>query len=245
MSVGFQIELPHIGQALFTTRAAGNLSLRAGVAHQHGLQARERLCRSLRLRWLCASPQVHGTRVRRVRGIQGCGGTPLPDAADGQATATKGVGAMVLVADCVPIVIAAPHAVAAVHAGWRGLASGVVEEGVTAVLELAGAGAAGELVAIIGPCAGPCCYVVGEEVHAAFGQAPHGVVGLDAHPLHPSSRPAPRPLDLRWHARARLVAAGVERIQDVEVCTICDTRMFSHRREGVDAGRQAAIAWLT
>ena len=74
---------------------------------------------------------------------------------------------MVLTADCVPIAIAGGGAVAMLHAGWRGLAAGVVAEGVGAVREL---GASGPLSAAIGPGAGPCCYEVGEDVHAAFAE---------------------------------------------------------------------------
>lgn len=230
----FAVALPGIGQALFTTRAQGNLSLRAGIGHEHGLQARERLCGALGLQWLCAGPQLHGARVRRICSLQATGGTPVLEGADGQATGVIGIGAMVLAADCVPIVIAAPHAVAAIHAGWRGLVAGVIEEGVTAVLELSEDGASRELIAVVGPCAGACCYLVGEDVHAAFAQS------------RGEARPGQaRPLDLREHAHRRLLAAGVQRIDDVNVCTICDERMFSHRREGEQAGRQAAIAWLS
>lgn len=219
-------ELPGGGRALFTTRAEGNLSTLRGDGHQQGLQARERLCRRLRLRWLCASRQVHGTTVQRVRTQSASGGAPLALDADGHATTLAGVGAMVLVADCLPVVIGAPGAVAALHAGWRGLADGVLEEGVRALRELGGAG---EMTALVGPGAGPCCYEVGEEVHAALGA--YQVAGRAN-------------VDLPSIARARLAAAGVTRIEQVGGCTICDPAYFSHRREGERAGRQAGIAWL-
>jgi hypothetical protein len=158
--------------------------------------------------------QVHGTHVRRL-------GEQSGEEADGQATARTDVAPLVLVADCLPVAIAGPGAVAMVHAGWRGLAGGVVEEGVRAVRELGGEGA---LAAAIGPGAGPCCYEVGDEVHAALG----------------TSGPT---ADLKAVARERLVAAGVEAVQDVGVCTICDARCFSYRREGAAAGRQGGVAW--
>jgi polyphenol oxidase len=222
--------LPGGARALFTTRAHGNLSTLSGTGHEHGRCERDRLCGALGLSWLCASRQVHGATVRRVRAIGGRGGEALAVDADGHATALRGVGATVLVADCLPVLLAAPGAVAALHAGWRGLAAGVLEQGVRALEEVGGAGGAGEICALIGPGAGPCCYEVGEEVHAAFGGA--GRVGE-------------RNIDLPALARERLLAAGVGAVERVGICTICDARLYSHRREGARAGRQAGIVWLS
>ncbi|HWX86708.1 MAG TPA: polyphenol oxidase family protein [Solirubrobacteraceae bacterium] len=146
--------------------------------------------------------------------------------ADGHAVAVPGVAAMVLTADCIPVVLGADGAVAALHAGWRGLAAGVLQEGVRAVREVGGKG---EVVAIVGPCAGACCYEVGEEVHAAFG----GIARKH------------RNIDLRTIAHERLLSAGVDHVHDLEACTICDERYFSYRREGARAGRQAGLAWLS
>ena len=100
-----------------------------------------------------------------------------------------------------------------VHAGWRGLAAGVLEEGVRALRELAGEQ---PIVAIVGPGAGVCCYEVGPEVHSAFG---------DAHRHR-------RNIDLQAIARERLLSAGVAAVHILGTCTICDERFFSHRREG-------------
>ncbi len=94
-------------------------------------------------------------------------------------------------------------------------------------------GGEGEIVAVIGPGAGPCCYEVGEEVHAAFAD-------LSRLPR----RGEGRNLDLPGLARERLGAAGVRRIENVGMCTICDERLFSYRREGLGAGRQSGVAWL-
>jgi YfiH family protein len=215
------------GSALFTTRAHGNLSTLRGEGSEHGRRERARLCAELGLRWLCASRQAHGTTVLRVRSEEGSGGEALAVDADGHATALHGVGMMVLVADCLPVLLASRGAVAALHAGWRGLAGGVLEEGVRAVRELAGAG---EIVAFVGPGAGPCCYEVGEEVHAAFAGA--GRVGA-------------RNLDLPSLAHERLLAAGVDRVELAGWCTICDEDLYSHRRDGARAGRQAGIVWLS
>lgn len=224
----FEVRLRGGAHALFTTRAAGNLSLSAGAGHEHGLAARDRLCEELGLRWLCAGPQVHGVHVQRVVERSHCGGAPVAEAADGRATALPGIGAMVLAADCVPVVLGARGTVAAVHAGWRGLAAGVLLEGVRALRELGGRGT---LHAVIGPCAGSCCYEVGEEVLQALGASAPAAGSKSL-------------LDLRAHARARLRDAGVAIIEEIELCTICEPRLFSHRREGGAAGRQAAIAWL-
>ncbi len=228
-----RFEFPGGGHALFTTSTDGNLSTARGPGHEHGRRERDRLCGELGLRWLCASRQVHGTVVQRVSGgldPAHPSGEAVAIDADGHATALREVGVMVLVADCLPVVLGSKGAVAALHAGWRGLATGVLEEGVRAVRELGGEG---EIAAVIGPGAGPCCYEVGEEVHAVFGER------------SPGRRGEGRNLDLPGLARERLAAAGVRRIEDVGVCTICDERYFSHRREGPRAGRQAGVAWLS
>jgi hypothetical protein len=164
--------------------------------------------------------QVHGARVERRAAPDGG-----LNEADGQATAEPGLAPLVLTADCLPIALIAEQAVAMVHAGWRGLAGGVLEEGVRAVEELAGGG---EVQAAIGPGAGGCCYEVGPEVHAAFGQ--------------PAERGR---IDLKAIARERLTASGVARVHDVALCTMCSDpdRFFSHRRDGGVTGRQAGIAW--
>jgi YfiH family protein len=239
-------DLPGGAHVLFTARVHGNLSSVGGVDAEHGLQARERLRRQVGVERLQRGYQVHGTTVRRVavpapKGERGGGveleagaetdlqpdSTAQPDAeADGQATALHGLGALVLTADCLPVALSAGGVVAMVHAGWRGLAAGVLEEGVRAVRELGGAG---EMVAVIGPGAGACCYEVGEEVHAAFDHA------------HRDGRR----IDLKAIARDRLLAVGVTEVQDLTACTICDERFFSHRREGARAGRQGAVAWLS
>jgi copper oxidase (laccase) domain-containing protein len=101
------------------------------------------------------------------------------------------------------------------------------------VTALRAAGGTGEVVAVIGPGAGPCCYEVGDEVHTALA------------PLGPEVR-AGRNADLPAAARLRLRAAGVARVVTAGCCTICDPeRYFSHRRDAGDTGRQAGMTWLT
>jgi YfiH family protein len=229
-------DLPGGGHALFTTRIDGNLSSVGGVGAEHGLESRERLREHLGVRRLLRGYQVHGTTVQRVLEDRGAGASETMDSetqpeieADGQATSLHGIGAMVLTADCLPVALGANGVVAMVHAGWRGLAAGVLEEGVRAVRELSGED---EIVAIVGPGAGPCCYEVGEEVHVAFGGA------------HRAQSPSTRNIDLKAIARDKLLAVGVTEVQDLAMCTICDERFFSYRREGPRAGRQGGVAWL-
>jgi polyphenol oxidase len=172
--------------------------------------------------------QVHGAEVRRITT-----GTPQPrerPRVDGQATDRRDVALAALVADCLPIALAAPGQVAMLHAGWRGLATGMIPAGVQAMRALGGDG---DLSAAIGPGAGPCCYEVGEEVHepfAAIEEAHHG-----------------RNLDLKAIARRQLREVGVTTIADIGICTICSDPglLFSHRRDQGVTGRQAGVAWLT
>src|SRR5205085_422861 len=115
---------------------------------------------------LARGRQIHGATVARVLAAQdspatasrqtgeGGEGRTLGEA-DGQVTALRGLGLMVLTADCLPVALAGPGAVAVLHAGWRGLAAGILEQGVRALRDLSGDG---ELQAVIGPGAGPCCY---------------------------------------------------------------------------------------
>jgi len=170
--------------------------------------------------------QVHGADVRRATEPPG----PTRPAAeeDGQATALEDVAALVFTADCLPVMLVADGAVAALHGGWRGLAEGIVGEGVQALREL---GADGPVTAALGPAARGCCYEVGEEVHSHF-------EAYDA-------RVGERSLDLAKVARAQLADAGVEAIHDVALCTMCagDDLFFSHRRDHGVTGRQAGVVW--
>ena len=228
---GEVLSLPGGAKALFTGRAHGNLSSVGGEHAEEGLQARESL------RAGSASSALHGaikctgqlsaecSPTSSLEAIH-CDSEHQPDfETDGHAVAVK-VWRDGLTADCIPVVLGAEGAVAALHAGWRGLAAGVLEEGVRALREVGGRG---EITAIVGPCAGVCCYEVGEEVHGAF-QGAHRVG---------------RKIDLRAIAHDRLLAAGVAQVRDMEACTICDERYFSYRREGASAGRQAGLAWLS
>lgn len=225
-------------RALFSTRHGGvsdgpYASLNLGLTGDGEPDRAERVAAN-RSRALAATGrsgvalgrQVHGSVVARVeapmRGYRNGGA-----AADGQATARGDVAVAVHVADCLPVALAADGAVAMLHAGWRGLACGVIEAGVAALREL---GARARLHAAIGPGAGRCCYEAGEEVHAAFSG-----YGADVR--------AGANIDLKLVARRALGRAGVQRVDDVELCTICSSQFFSHRRDAGLTGRQAGFAW--
>jgi purine-nucleoside/S-methyl-5'-thioadenosine phosphorylase / adenosine deaminase len=211
------IDLPG-GTAVFTTRRGGvsegpyaslNLGLWTDDEPERVRGNRERVREAAGVERLAQGRQVHGTRV--VVDGQGI------EEADGQVTTEAGVAAVVLVADCLPVALAGPGAVAVVHAGWRGLAAGVIEAGIEAT--------GGAVAAAIGPGIGPCCYEVGDDVRAVFG----------------TSEPT---LDLKAIARSRLEAAGVREVHDCGICTACDgERFFSHRRDRGVTGRQAGLAW--
>ena len=232
----FAIDLPG-AQALFTTRRGGfsdgaYASLNLGRLTPDDPNRVKRNRAALRAEVgaaLTFVAQVHGSRVRVIEAV-----APEPaelPQADAQATAIHGVGLVVLTADCLPIVLAGAGAVAVLHAGWRGLAAGVIAHGVRALAEL---GAGQPVVAAIGPGAGPCCYEVGSELHEAFSALPdtvhHGVN-----------------LDLKAIARHELQAAGVAAVHDIGLCTICSdsSLFFSHRRDRGVTGRQAGVAWLS
>ena len=175
--------------------------------------------------------QVHETGVR-VRSEPPAAAEWPPEPADGQATVLAGVAPLVLVADCLPVALAAGEAVAMLHCGWRGLAGGIVAQGVAALRSLGSDG--GTITAAIGPGAGGCCYEVGEEVHERF--VAYG----------PEVR-AGRGLDLKLVARRALEAQGVSDVHDVGLCTMCadPSLFFSHRRDGGVTGRQAGLVWRT
>lgn len=230
------VDLPG-ARVAFTTRRGGwskgpyeSLNLGAATDDDPRCVTRNRAA----LRAQIASPelrfvhQVHGADVIRVAADDPA--PAVPPRVDGQATGRHDVALVALTADCLPIAIAGGGAVAMVHAGWRGLAAGIVAAGVRAVR---GIGGGGELWAAIGPGAGGCCYEAGDEVRARFDDVPAAHAG--------------RHLDLRTIARARLEQAGVGTILDAGICTICSEPglLFSHRRDRGVTGRQAGVAWLT
>ena len=176
--------------------------------------------------------QVHGTRlIEHPSELRGSFGTHdvhkeprngIPEA-DGHIVREPGLAALVFVADCLPVALHGPGGLAMVHAGWRGLAGGIVG---------AAAAEVEATTAAIGPGIGPCCYEVGEEVLDAFAGLGEGIA-------------TGRMLDLPEVARRLLAEAGVSRVESAGLCTSCEEELFfSHRRDHGRTGRQAGIAWI-
>jgi YfiH family protein len=189
--------------------------------------------RLLRLADLPAEPawlrQVHGSRVLDLDA------EVLDDEADAAVASRPGVVCAVLTADCLPVLLTdtAGSQVAAAHAGWRGLARGVLEAVVAAM-----GPSPGDLLAWLGPCIGPAGFEIGPEVRAALLSADAGATGAFA----------PGRGD-RWHAdlpalaTRRLQQAGVGQVYRADLCTWSDSaRFFSHRRDGL-CGRMATLIW--
>jgi polyphenol oxidase len=185
--------------------------------------------------------QVHATQVVRL----------APDTLDGTVADAcvvngPGLAATIMVADCLPVLFAhaSGTAVAAAHAGWRGLVHGVLEATASALREAAGEG---DVMAWLGPCIGPQAFEVGEEVCEAFVLADHETV---AHfwPLGHGKFLA----DLPALARRRLQRAGITDVHgndgSPDWCTVTQrSRFFSHRRDAVQfgsTGRMAACVWI-
>ena len=228
-------------RAASTTRAGGvsvppfhhlNLGLRSGDDPEAVTENRRRVENNLDLpeapRWLA---QVHGTEVAAAEAV-----TPDRTEADAVCTDRPGVVCAVLTADCLPVLLCdrAGTAVAAAHAGWRGLAAGVLENAVAAM------GRPGqELMAWLGPAIGPEAFEVGDEVRAAFMTADPGAESA----FRPS--PAGRWLaDLYTLARRRLAACGVQQVHGGGLCTYTDQERFhSYRRDGA-SGRMASLIWM-
>lgn len=227
-------------RALTTTRPGGvsrasyralNLAGHVGDEPARVAENRRRLIDALHLpaepAWL---EQVHGTHVIELTG------KPPAEAADAAVTRQAGVVLAVLTADCLPVVLGEPDGatVAVVHAGWRGMAAGVIEAAVAA-LDVDPA----RLHAWLGPAIGPAAYEVGEDVREAFVVADPG-----ARAAFGPGRPGRWQCNLYTLARRRLAAAGIGSIGGGGLCTFSDAeRFFSYRRDG-RCGRMATLAWL-
>jgi len=211
----------------FSTRLGGvseppydslNLGLLTEDADEAVTENRRRLAASLGFEpeQVVFARQVHGTRLLRH---------PREDGvveADGHVVTEPGLAPLVFTADCLPVALHGPEGLAMVHAGWRGLAGGILGKAAEAVEAHRAA---------IGPGIGPCCYEVGEEVLTAFAGLGDVAEG--------------RMLDLPEVARRLLAEAGVEQVESAELCTSCEAELFfSHRRDHGRTGRQAGIAWI-
>ncbi|HEU4738720.1 MAG TPA: polyphenol oxidase family protein [Solirubrobacterales bacterium] len=214
-------------RAAFSTRLGGvseppydslNLGLLTDDADQAVAENRQRLAAALGFapEQIVFARQVHSTDL--VHHPREGGAVD----ADGHVVREPGLVPLVFVADCLPVALYGPRGLAMVHAGWRGLAGGILA---------AAAGAVGATRAAIGPGIGPCCYEVGEEVLAAFAELGDVAEG--------------RMLDLPEVARRLLAQAGVEQVESAGLCTSCEAELFfSHRRDAGRTGRQAGLAWI-
>ena len=219
-------------EVVFSTREGGvsegpyaslNLGRATADEPERVDENRRRLCAEVGAQpeALAMNYQHHSADVLRARaGSRG-------ERADGLWTEERGLPVLALAADCLPIALArangAKPAVAVLHAGWRGLVAGIVAEGVKTL-------GGGPVAAMIGPGIGPCCYEVGEEVAAPFRRA----FGMG---LYRDGK-----LDLWGAAERALRAAGVARVDRVDLCTACNPdRFFSHRRDDGLTGRQGVL----
>jgi YfiH family protein len=186
--------------------------------------------------------QVHGCQVVRLNAAQA---NAEPVAADAAWTDEPRLACTIQVADCMPVLMSAPRgrAVAAAHAGWRGLAGGVVEAVLAALCEGSGCAPA-EVDVWLGPCIGPRQFEVGADVLQAFGESPAHPDPSCFVPRAAADGPPRWLANLPQLARNRLRQAGVRRVSGGEWCTVEDrSRFFSYRRDGV-TGRLAAAVWI-
>ncbi len=205
-----------------------NLGSRCGDNAAHVAQNRAALVSDYQLpaepHWL---HQVHGIDV-----VRACEGEPLADASVTDAT---NVVLAVLTADCLPVLFCNLDGteIAAAHAGWRGLADGMLEATVAAMRSQPS-----EIMAWLGPAAGALKYEIGEDVRQAFLSA-----SAEAQSAFTPTRAGHYLIDLFAIARQRLQAIGVSRVYGGEHCTISDIRFYSHRREQ-RTGRMASVIWM-
>lgn len=233
--------------ALCTTRAGGvslppydSLNLGDHVNDDPiAVQANRRLLQQATVARPVFLQQVHGSQVVTLT-------SDMPDGtqADGCVTAQRGVACTIMVADCLPALFADSQgrAVAAAHAGWRGLAGGVLEA--THARLSAAAGGGGQTLVWLGPCIGPSAFEVGDEVKAEFEAHDPAAAAL----FRPHTSPGKWLADLQGLARRRLAALGITQIYGNDGgdawCTVSNpSRFFSHRRDRV-SGRFAACIWL-
>lgn len=188
---------------------------------------------SLPVRW---AKQVHGCAVVPAAGEDRALENGPSGEGDALVTAASGIALAIATADCVPVLLAAPGAIAAAHAGWRGVVAGVVPAAVAALRDRTG-GASAPVRAWIGPSIGACCYEVGEEVAAAVAAASTPTV------VEPRTGARPH-VDISAAVRHQLRSAGVETVREVATCARCsDDWLWSYRRHGAQAGRNLAFIW--
>jgi YfiH family protein len=232
------LELPG-ARAIFSTREGGvsqgpyrslNLGMLTDDEPDRVAENRRRLAGAARVdaSGVAMGWQVHGSEIREWTGpdpqntYAEPGGKQLPRV-DGHVTGERGLGLLVLVADCYPVALSDGHRAAMLHCGWRPLAGGIVERAIERFERTP--------AAAVGPGIGACCYEVGPEVLAHFEDVRGAADG--------------RMLDLRRVIDARLAAAGVTEVEHLDCCTSCHPDLyFSHRRDDGLTGRQAGMVVL-
>jgi len=238
----FQWQLPAGVRAAFTTRGGGsstgewsslNLGAHVGDAPETVEENRRRIRQLLGMKaepgWL---HQVHSTAVCDLDHVKH---RRMPATADAAITSHKDYACVVMVADCLPVLFASRDGqkIGAAHAGWRGLAAGVLEHTVLAM-----GVPHGELTAWLGPAISRDHFEVGDEVQEVFVSQDAGAAAA----FTPNAR-GKWQADLVMLARRRLNSLGVKEVSGGEWCTFADsTRFFSHRRDG-KGGRMAALIW--
>lgn len=228
-------------RALVTTRDGGvssgpycsmNLALHVHDNPAEVAQNRARLAQYLGVEHddVCWLEQVHGTRVIEARH------SDAPPRADAAFTRAPGRVCVVMTADCLPVLLCdrAGRQVAAVHAGWRGLANGIVEAALDCFVDPE------QVIAWLGPAIGPEQFEVGGDVRDLFcAGSPQAARGFN---VLPSGKFL---ADIYLLARQRLAALGVHAIYGGGLCTVSDAaRFFSYRRQGDASGRMASLIWL-
>lgn len=229
---------PQTVRACITTRSEGdsagpfaafNVAEHVGDSLEQVRRNRQYLAGTLQCQptWL---NQVHGACVVTADAAQ-------LHTADASVTAEIGLACCVMSADCLPVLFAdqAGSCVAAAHAGWRGLAAGVLENTVATMLV-----APQQIMAWLGPAIGAAVFEVGDEVREAFVQQ-HSVA---AQAFVPSKHSGRWMADIYQLARIRLAACGVQAVYGGGLCTMTDPRFYSYRRQPV-TGRFASLVWLT
>ncbi|MFM0553788.1 peptidoglycan editing factor PgeF [Paraburkholderia sediminicola] len=225
-----------------------NLGMKSGDDPAAVATNRERLLKLAGVNEAAWLAQIHGAGIVRAEDVLAqarADGTPTR--ADASVTDRPGTVCVVMVADCMPVLFCddAGRAVGAAHAGWRGLAAGIVEQTAQRVAELAGV-EAGALHAYLGPSIGPDAFEVGADVRDAFMNGV-GAAQRDAtanafveHPHNPGKYLA----DLPALARLRLQRLGVTRIVGGDLCTVTQRERFYSYRRDRETGRMAALIWL-
>lgn len=184
-------------------------------------------------RWTMVA-EVHGTDVFAVDRTDSAARWPLAATGDVIVTSRSDAPIAIWAADCAPVALFGRHgSIAAIHAGWRGLAAGILDVGLGALADRGDRAA----VAVLGPVIHPCCYEFGFDdlcsVATSLGVAPEAILGRTV-----AGAPA---LDVPAAVSTSLRAAGVA-VAATGPCTGCGGRWYSHRRRG-DLGRHALVVW--